>query len=161
MKALKLALTGLLMLCALSPAQANALIIKKDYGGIVVDFVKKYSDIRDRNEKVIVDGECDSSCTLFLGIVPKQNYCVTPNAKLGFHTASLRTARVNGTFVFTHAAEFSALMWNIYPGRVRSYLKKVGWNGDDYDIAHPDIVYVEDEALNELGIRPCGPGDLR
>lgn len=159
MKALKaLALAGLVMIAAVSPSRA--LIIKDDPGGIVVDFVKKYSDIRDRGERIVVDGECDSSCTIFLGIVPKQNYCITPNAKLGFHTASLREQHPDGTVKYSHAEEFSALMWNLYPGKVRSLLKRIGWNGDDPEIAHPQIVYVGARQLNKLGVRYCSPGDL-
>jgi hypothetical protein len=159
MKALKsLALAGLMMIAAVVPS--HALIIKDDPGGIIVDFVKKYSDIRDRGERVIVDGECVSACTIFLGIVPKSNYCITPVARLGFHTASLRTKFPNGKVKWEHAAEFSALMWNLYPGKVRSYLKRVGWNGDNPDIAHPDVVFVGPAALGALGVRQCGPGDL-
>jgi hypothetical protein len=160
MKALKaLALAGLVMISTASPSRS--LIIKDDPGGVIVDFVKKYSDIRDRGEKIVVDGECVSSCTLFLGIVPKQNYCVTPMAKLGFHTASVRTAWKDGTVTYSHAPEFSALAWNLYPGKVRSYLRLVGWNGDDATIAHPEVVYVTPTALAALGVRICGPGDMK
>ncbi|WP_439357818.1 hypothetical protein [Bradyrhizobium sp. DASA03007] len=160
MKALKaLALAGLVMISAVSPSQA--LVIKNDPGGVIVDFVRKYSDIRDSNEIVVVDGECDSACTLFLGIVPRKNYCITPNAKLGFHTASEKsTNRLTGKIRYTHAPEFSALMWNLYPARIRTFLKVVGWNGDDAEIAHPQIVYLGPEQLGELGVRSCGPGDL-
>lgn len=159
MKALKaLALAGLVMISAVSPS--HALIIKKDDGGIIVDYVKKYSNIRDSNEIVVVDGECDSACTLFLGIVPRKNYCITPNAKLGFHTASVRGKTLTGKVKYTHAPEFSELMWNIYPSRIRSFLKIVGWNGDDSNIAHPQIVYLDPEQLNQLGVRSCGPGDV-
>lgn len=97
MKALKsLALAGLLMIHAVTPS--HGLVINNDPGGVIVDFVKKYSDICDRGEKVVVDGECDSSCTIFLGILPKQSYCATPNALLGFHTASTREKLPDGSF---------------------------------------------------------------
>lgn len=159
MKALKaLALAGLVMIAAVSPS--HALVIKNDEGGVIVDYVRKYSNIRDTNEIVVVDGECDSACTLFLGIVPRKNYCITPNAKLGFHTASVRTKTLTGKVKYTHATEFSALMWNLYPSRIRSFLKVVGWNGDDPTIAHPQIVYLGPEQLGELGVRSCGPGDI-
>lgn len=159
MKALKaLVLAGLVMTAAVSPSRA--LVIKDDHGGIIVDFVKKYSDIRDSGEKVVVDGQCVSSCTLFLGIVPRQNYCITANAKLGFHTASLRVPQPDGSSKYSHATEFSALMWNMYPGKVRTLLKRIGWNGDDPKIAHPQIVYVSPRQLYKLGISYCRPGDL-
>ncbi|SDK41513.1 hypothetical protein [Bradyrhizobium ottawaense] len=159
MKALKsLALAGLMMIAAVAPS--HALIIEDDPGGIIVDFVKKYSDIRDRGETVVVDGECVSSCTLFLGIVPRQNYCITPNARLGFHTASVKQKMPDGSFTYSHAEEFSALMWNIYPGKVRKLIKRIGWNGDDSSIAHREIVYVSPRQLGAIGIRSCGPGDI-
>lgn len=159
MKALKaLALAGLVMISAVSPSRA--LIIKGDPGGVIVDFVKKYADIRDSGEKVVVDGACASSCTLFLGLVPPKNYCITPNAKLGFHTASLKVPQGDGTAKYTHAVEFSALMWNIYPGNVRALLKRIGWNGDDPKIAHPAIVSVTPRQIHKAGVRYCGPGDL-
>jgi hypothetical protein len=158
MKALKiLALAGLMLTAAVMPSRA--LVINDDEGGVIVDFIKLYSDIRDTGEKIVVDGECDSSCTLFLGLVPKQNYCVTPNAKLGFHTASVRHSWPDGSIAYTHASEFSALMWNMYPGNIRAILKKVGWNGDDPTIAHPQIVYLNARQLTRLGVRACGRGD--
>jgi hypothetical protein len=159
MKALQsLALAGLMMAAAVVPS--HALTIEYDPGGVIVDFVKKYSDIRDRGEKVVVDGECDSACTIFLGIVPKENYCVTANAKLGFHTASVRIVEKGGKVHFEHAEEFSALMWNLYPGEVRKVLKRVGWNGDDPTIAHPQIVYLGPGLLEVLNIaRECTPED--
>ncbi len=40
---------------------------------------------RDRKERVIIDGICNSACTLVLGIVPLNRICVTPRASLGFH----------------------------------------------------------------------------
>lgn len=159
MKALKsLALAGLLMIHAVTPS--HALVINNDPGGVIVDFVKKYSDIRDRGEKVVVDGECDSSCTLFLGILPKQSYCATPNALLGFHTASTRETLPDGTVKYEHAEEFSVLVWNLYPGKVRRLLKRIGWNGDDPKVAHPEIVYVGGKRLAQIGVRACGPGDF-
>jgi hypothetical protein len=159
MKALKaLALAGLVMISAVSPS--HALVITDDPGGVIVNFVKKYADIRDSGEKVVVDGECDSSCTLFLGLVPPKNYCITLNAKLGFHTASLKVPQSDGTAKYTHAAEFSELMWNIYPGNIRALIKRIGWNGDDPNLAHPQIVYVGPRQLHKAGVRYCEPGDL-
>ena len=36
---------------------------------------------------MIIDGICNSGCTLVLGIVPLNRVCVTPKASLGFHQA--------------------------------------------------------------------------
>ena len=57
------------------------------YGGLVEEYKAKYALIRDRGERVIIDGICNSACTLVLGIVPLNRVCVTPRASLGFHMA--------------------------------------------------------------------------
>jgi hypothetical protein len=61
--------------------------IRNDYGGFLHKYKLKYAAIRDRGERVIIDGVCNSACTLVLGIVPLNRICVTPRASLGFHTA--------------------------------------------------------------------------
>src|SRR5262252_3688363 len=61
--------------------------ITEDYGGSVERYKAEYAAIRDRGERVIIDGVCNSACTLVLGIVPLNRICVTPRASLGFHTA--------------------------------------------------------------------------
>ena len=61
--------------------------IRNDYGGFIHKYKLKYAAIRDRGERVIIDGACNSACTLVLGIVPLNRICVTPRASLGFHTA--------------------------------------------------------------------------
>ena len=71
-------------LLAASPARAD-LHITSDHGGYVEEYKTKYARIRDRHERVIIDGVCNSACTLVFGIVPMNKICVTPRASLGFH----------------------------------------------------------------------------
>jgi hypothetical protein len=93
---------GGLMSC--EPAFAD-LRITRDFGGYVDQYKAKYQKLRDRGERVIIDGICNSACTLVLGIVPLNRICVTPRASLGFHqayydkrwTAGLRVTSVAGT----------------------------------------------------------------
>ena len=73
-------------LLAASPARAD-LHITRDHGGYVEEYKDKYKRIRDRHERVIIDGICNSACTLVFGIVPMNKICVTPRASLGFHQA--------------------------------------------------------------------------
>jgi len=61
--------------------------IRNDYGGFIHKYKLKYAAIRDSGKRVIIDGVCNSACTLVLGIVPLNRVCVTPRASLGFHTA--------------------------------------------------------------------------
>src|SRR5947209_18629233 len=76
----------LLLLVAASPARAD-LHITGDHGGFVSEYKAKYERIRDRHERVIIDGICNSACTMVFGIVPINKICVTPKASLGFHQA--------------------------------------------------------------------------
>src|SRR4051812_31227548 len=76
----------LLSVLAATPARAE-LHITRDHGGYVEEYKAKYKRIRDRGDRVIIDGICNSACTLVFGIVPMNKICVTPRASLGFHQA--------------------------------------------------------------------------
>ena len=52
-----------------APARAE-LHITSDHGGYVEEYKARYQRIRDRHERVIIDGVCNSACTLVFGIVP-------------------------------------------------------------------------------------------
>lgn len=159
MKALKsIALAGALLLYACLPASA-LVVIQKDIGGVIVDYIKKYSDIRDSGEKIIVDGECHSACTLFLSIVPKENYCLTDRALLGFHTATVRRKMPNGKVQVSYAPEFSALMFYSYPGEIRKMLKNLGWDAEE-DKPHPEIIGIQANMLSAVA-RKCTVEDWR
>src|SRR5260370_32262388 len=83
----------LLSLLAATPARAD-LHITRDHGGYVSEYKAKYERIRNRKERVIIDGICNSACTLVFGIVPMNKVCVTPRASLGFHQAYYDKARL-------------------------------------------------------------------
>jgi hypothetical protein len=68
MRITSLALLSLSVLVA-TPARAD-LHITRDHGGYVEEYKAKYKRIRDRKERVIIDGICNSACTLVFGIVP-------------------------------------------------------------------------------------------
>src|ERR1700759_594054 len=103
MRITPLALLSLSLLTA-APARAD-LRITRDHGGYVTEYKAKYERIRDRHERVIIDGICNSAWTLGVGIVPMNKICVTPRASLGFHQAyydkaftfGLKVTSVEGT----------------------------------------------------------------
>ena len=113
----------LLSLLAAAPARAD-LHVTRDRGGYVEEYKTKYQRIRDRRERVIIDGICNSACTLVLGIVPLNRICATPRASIGFHqayydkrwTAGLRVTSVAGT---------DELM-SYYPPTVKSWIRRHG-----------------------------------
>lgn len=141
----RLALAGLLALGVL-PAHADV-VVNNDGGGVIVDYIRKYSDIRRSGEKLVVSGYCASACTLFLGILPTYQYCFAEGARLGFHSASFKFP--DGRY--EHATEFSALMFNIYPPHVRRIIKMLGWNGDRPEIPHPEMVWASGKVLRAMG----------
>ena len=65
----RLAFLVLVALVASTAAQAEYRITR-DHGGLVDEYKTKYADIRDRGERVVIAGICNSACTLVLGILP-------------------------------------------------------------------------------------------
>src|SRR5271155_4696577 len=87
-RSMRITLFPLLLLFVLAAVPARAdLHITRDHGGYVDEYKAKYARIRDHHERVIIDGICNSACTLVFGIVPMNKICVTPRASLGFHQA--------------------------------------------------------------------------
>jgi hypothetical protein len=113
----------LLPLPAASPARAN-LHITRDHGGYVEEYKAKYARIRDRRERVIIDGICNSACTLVFGIVPLNKICVTPRASLGFHQAYYDKAFTFGIKVTS--AEGTADLMSYYPEPVKDWIRRNG-----------------------------------
>jgi hypothetical protein len=113
----------LLSLLAAAPARAD-LHITRDHGGYVDEYKTKYQRIRDRHERVIIDGICNSACTMVFGIVPLNKVCVTPRASVGFHQAYYDKAFTFGIKVTT-AAGTSDLMSH-YPDAVKDWIRRNG-----------------------------------
>ena len=98
--------------------------ITRDFGGLVDDYKAKYAKIRDRGERVIIDGICNSACTLVLGIVPLSKVCVTPKASLGFHQAYYDKSWTFGFTVTSYAG--TADLESYYPQSVRDWISRNG-----------------------------------
>src|SRR5262249_47722508 len=76
--------------------------LTRRHGGLLEDYKAKYAVIRNRGERVVIDGICNSGCTLVLGIVPLNRVCVTPRASLGFHMAYYDKATTFGVKVMSY-----------------------------------------------------------
>ena len=119
------------------PAFAD-LRIARDFGGFVEQYKAKYAKARDRGERVIIDGICNSACTLVLGIVPLNRICVTPRASLGFHqayydkrwTAGLRVTSVAGTDELMSYYPPAVKAWIARKGGLTAQMKRV-FNGTE------------------------------
>jgi hypothetical protein len=103
-----------------TPARAD-LHITRDHGGYVEEYKAKYQRVRDHHERVIIDGICNSACTLVLGIVPLNRICVTPKASLGFHQAY---TEMLGFKMMSYAGTADLLTY--YPQSAKDWIKRNG-----------------------------------
>src|SRR5215471_17367433 len=71
---------------AVSSASATKRITD-DPGGQIGPYLENLAALRSSGEHVVIDGPCLSACTMVLGVIPRDHLCVTPRARLGFHTA--------------------------------------------------------------------------
>jgi hypothetical protein len=116
---------SLVVLSVLTATTARAdLHITRDHGGYVEEYKSKYARIRDRSERVIIDGICNSACTLVFGIVPMNKICVTPRASLGFHQAYYDKAYTFGIKVTTAAGTSDLVSY--YPDTVKDWIRRNG-----------------------------------
>ena len=106
---------------ALSPALANdssgAAVIYSNPGGRLIDFALQAAKYRESGRLVKFAGQCDSACTLFLGL-PRNKTCISPGASFRFH------APMSGNATAAYKAKL--YMLRKYPGWVRSYIAQRG-----------------------------------
>ena len=105
-----------------SAASADVLIVG-DPGGEVSSFVRKYQQIRDSGERVVIDGPCLSACTLLTGIIPRDRICVTRRAVLGFHAASYYD---DASRSLVPTREGSRVVMRLYPPAIRAWIQRHG-----------------------------------
>ncbi len=104
-------------------AAAADVRIVNDPGGEVSSYVRKFREVRDSGERIVIDGPCLSACTLLTGIVQRDHICVTSRAVLGFHAASYYND-VSRSLVPTHAG--SRLVMRLYPPEIRAWIGRHG-----------------------------------
>ena len=106
-----------------APAHAT-LRITSDHGGYVEEYKAKYERIRANGERVVIDGICNSACTLVFGIVPNSKICVTPRASIGLHQAYYDKAFTFGIKVTS--TEGTSELMSYYPQPVKDWLRRNG-----------------------------------
>lgn len=82
----------LFLLAAASGARAETIEINGDHGGLLYFYQKKWEALAAKKVNVRITGPCSSACTVLLGYIPRKDICVTPNAALGFHLATMQFA---------------------------------------------------------------------
>src|SRR5262245_58440721 len=118
------ALAGaLLMLVSTELHSASATIrIQDDRGGRIDKYLQRFAKLRDSGERIIVDGTCNSACTLLLGTIPRSRICVTERASLGFHAAWVFDDQ--GRQVESPA--WTSVLWRNYPRSIREWINRNG-----------------------------------
>ncbi len=116
------ALLGALMALASVTCASATVRIHSDPGGRIDQYLSRYSQMRASGEHVIVDGTCNSACTLLLGALPRDRICVTDQASLGFHAAW--EPDENGHPVQSPA--WTRVLWHNYPQPIRSWIRRHG-----------------------------------
>ena len=118
---------GSLVLCAamlaLSVTSASAtMLIAGDRGGQIGHYLQTFAQVRSSGERVVIDGNCLSACTLVLGLVPRSRVCATSRARFGFHAAWMPDS--DGHPVTSPMG--TQALWNIYPSNVRHWISRNG-----------------------------------
>lgn len=143
----RLLLLGGLLASLIICGPARAYTITNDPGGRIVDFYRRYDNLRNNGAPVIIDGLCASACTLVTALVPSQNVCITPRARLGFHSAF--DLFEGGRTKFSPIG--TSMLWSVYPQRVKQLLLARGWNGHT---PHPDVIWIDYSTLRSM-YRTC------
>ena len=94
--------------------------IANDSGGEIGDYVARFRALRASGERVEIDGTCASACTILLGMIPRNRICVTPNARLVFHSAW------DAAGDQAVAADGNRILWSSYPASLRQWIKRHG-----------------------------------
>ena len=91
----------------------NSISIYANSGGSIGLFVLRAAKLRNSRTLVKFSGRCDSACTLFLGLPPRQ-MCISKGAVFRFHAPMHKSPRA--------ASYAKKYMMRKYPGWVRSYI---------------------------------------
>ena len=105
------AIAVVFVLLLANPAMAAGTTTGFEMGGRYARFDPVVSQYNQSGELFRIDGHCQSSCTLFLGI---RNVCISPAATLLFHASHDRNGNVSPTN--------TVHMLDAYNPRLREYV---------------------------------------
>jgi hypothetical protein len=123
--------------------------IVDDHGGPIDEYLQAYAQVRSTGERVVVDGDCLSACTLVLGLVASNQICVTSRARFGFHAPLV----LNNEGLFVARANATQAMWNVYPASVQQWINQHGGLSGQ-------MIYLEGGELNSI-VATCDSSTLR
>ena len=99
--------------------------IRDDMGGPLGKYLRMFATIRDSGERVIIDGNCFSACTLVTAMIPEERICITERAALGFHAGWVDDQLGRRTV----SSEGTRLLYQLYPPKIRSWITNHGGLG--------------------------------
>ena len=137
-----------ILACGANPASATMRIVD-DRRGQVGKYLQAFAKVRSTGERVVIDGDCLSACTLVLGLVPSNQICATSRARFGFHAASIRN--YEGRLVTSVKA--TQAVWNVYPASVRHWI-------DQHGGLSRQMIYMEGRSLDGI-VATCDFPTLR
>jgi hypothetical protein len=137
-----------MLTCGVTSASATVRIVE-DQGGPVGKYLQAFAKVRSTGERVIIDGDCLSACTLVLGLVPSNQICATPRARFGFHAASMPNN--DGRLVTSGLA--TQALWGVYPASVRRWIIQHGG-------LTSQMIYMESRSLDGI-VATCDLPTLR
>jgi hypothetical protein len=143
-----LALCAALLSAGITSASAT-MRIAEDRGGQIGHYLQAFAMLRSTGERVVIDGNCLSACTLVLGIIPRNHLCVTGRARFGFHAAWMpgRDGQPVTSTMGTRA------LWNIYPASVRHWIVRHGG-------LSRHMIFLQGRDLNGI-VRSCAAAPRR
>ena len=96
---------------------AGVIVIRADQGGNINSYERKYFAAANDNVRWVVDGYCNSACTMVLGT---GRVCATPRAQFGFHAGYAHYALLFKVAV----PQFTYQMYRHYPDDVKYWVDR-------------------------------------
>jgi hypothetical protein len=127
-----------ILACGVSSASAT-MRISEDRGGQIGQYLQTFAALRSTGERVVIDGNCLSACTLVLGLIPRDQICATERARFGFHAAWMPD--IDGRPITSPMG--TQALWNIYPVPVRHWINRHGG-------LSRRMIYMEGRSLNGI-----------
>jgi hypothetical protein len=131
-----------------SPAAQATIRLSNDPGGLIAAYEHRFVRARATHERIVIDGPCLSSCTLAVGLVPREQICATPKAVLGFHAAWTPTPW-GGRAVSGPATQH---MMSIYPADLQGWINAHGG-------LTPHMIFLRGPELSTM-VAACSEADI-
>src|SRR5215831_16354768 len=119
------ALIGLLLPVAFAHSSHAMKRIDGDMGGPLGTYLLMFAAIRDSGERVMIDGDCFSACTLVTALIPRDRICITERAALGFHAGWFE----NKTGERITSPTGTRVLYEMYPPTIRNWIARRGGLG--------------------------------